>query len=98
MTKKKLKPVRRRFGPGSFLAAVAVLAIVLYLAGGVRQYRGSPNAESEVAQSRAALAELQAQARQISLPRSIASAGSGWRHGAASWWTTWRPSSSAYCP
>jgi len=60
MAKKKSAPERRVPGIGAALLCCALLAALMYVLGGVKEYRGAPGTQAEVAESRALLNELQA--------------------------------------
>ena len=60
MAKKKNAPERRVPGIGAALLCCALLAALMYVLGGVKEYRGAPGTQAEVAESRALLNELQA--------------------------------------
>ena len=57
--KSRTKP-RRGDRVGLALAAFALAAVLLYIAGGVRSYGGTRGAEADIAANRAALAQLEA--------------------------------------
>ena len=61
MAKKKGASSRRVPRTGSALLCCALLAVLLYLSGGVKEYRGVRGTQAEVAESRATLERMQAQ-------------------------------------
>ena len=61
MAKKKGASSRRVPRTGSALLCCALLAVLLYLSGGVKEYRGVRGTQAEIAESRATLERMQAQ-------------------------------------